>query len=73
MCEEEGRKKGQEVYGEYGATVGSEAGVMYGRKAAIAKIKELVEPHAIELGKAVGLEAGKVPSSIHVFRTSTLV
>ena len=68
MCEEEGRKKGDEIYGEYGAKIGAEAGVMYGRKAAIAKIRELVEPHAIEMGKIAGLEAGKYTCTFGGFR-----
>ena len=58
ICEEEGRDKGSEIFGDFGATVGIEAALLYGKKAGIAKVKEMVIAHAIELGKAAGKEAG---------------
>ena len=58
ICEEEGRKKGTEIFGEFGGTVGVEAALLYGKKSGIAKVKEMVVAHAIELGKAAGKEAG---------------
>ena len=58
ICEEEGRNKGSEIFGDFGATVGIEAALLYGKKAGIAKVKEMVIAHAIELGKAAGKEAG---------------
>ena len=58
ICEEEGRAKGTEIFGEFGATVGIEAALLYGKKAGIAKVKEMVVAHAIEMGKAEGKVAG---------------
>ena len=58
ICEEEGRKKGTEIFGEFGGTVGVEAALLYGKKSGIAKVKEMAVAHAIELGKAAGKEAG---------------
>jgi hypothetical protein len=58
ICEEEGLKKGSEIFGEFGGTVGVEAALLYGKKSGIAKVKEMVATHAIELGKAAGKEAG---------------
>ena len=60
ICEEEGRKKGTEIFGEFGGTVGVEAALLYGKKSGIAKVKEMAVAHAIELGKAAGKEAGTI-------------
>ena len=58
ICEEEGAKKGSEVFGDFGAKVGVEAALQHGKKAGIAKVKEMVVTHAIEMGKLAGREAG---------------
>ena len=43
MCEEEGTRVGNEVYGEFGGSIGKEAAVTAGTKAARIKIRELIE------------------------------
>ena len=64
ICQEEGLKKGSEVFGEFGGQIGVEAALQFGKKAGVAKLKELVMEHAVEMGKAAGKEAGKPPPFI---------
>ena len=59
ICQEEGLKKGSEVFGEFGGQIGVEAALQFGKKAGVAKLRELVMEHAVEMGKAAGKEAGK--------------
>ena len=73
ICEEEGRKKGTEIFGEFGGTVGVEAALLYGKKSGIAKVKEMAVAHAIELGKAAGKEAGTIDLRLLWWSTCVLV
>ena len=59
ICQEEGLKKGSEVFGEFGGQIGVEAALQFGKKAGVAKLRELVMEHAVEMGKVAGKEAGK--------------
>ena len=61
MCEEEGQKKGHEVFGEFGGQIGKEAAVFAGRKAGLAKAMELLLEGGFELARASGGEAGQYP------------
>jgi len=58
MCEEEGTKKGEEVFGEFGGQIGKEAAVIAGRKAGLAKAVELLLEGGLEMAKVSGGEAG---------------
>ncbi len=60
MCEEEGHKKGEEVFGEFGAQIGKEAAVYAGRKAGLAKAFELLMEGGFEFAKTSGGEAGTI-------------
>jgi hypothetical protein len=60
MCEEEGHKKGEEVFGEFGAQIGKEAAVYAGRKAGLAKAFELLMEGGFEFAKTSGGEAGAI-------------
>merc|ERR1719479_589695 len=56
---EAGSAKGNEVFGEFGATVGVEAGLVAGRKVALEIAKKLVAEVAAAEGKIVGGAAGE--------------
>ena len=58
MCEEEGQKKGSEIFGEFGAQIGKEAAVYAGRRAGLAKAVELLMEGGFDLAKTSGGEAG---------------
>ena len=67
MCEEEGEKKGQEVFGEFGGQIGKEAAVVAGRKAGLAKAVELLLEGGLELARTSGGEAGLISVALLEF------
>ena len=69
MCEEEGTKVGNEVYGEFGGSIGKEAAVTAGTKAARIKIRQLIEVVAADMGKASGGEAGEAAGKEELGKT----
>ena len=69
MCEEEGGRVGNEVYGEFGASVGKEAAVTAGTKAARIKIRQLIEVVAADMGRASGGEAGEAAGKEELGKT----
>ena len=67
MCEEEGEKKGQEVFGEFGGQIGKEAAVVAGRKAGLAKAVQLLLEGSLELARTSGGEAGLISIALLEF------
>merc|ERR1711892_1656611 len=55
-CEEAAAAKGQQIFGDFGAKVGVESGLIAGRKAALEKARHMV----LELGAEEGRQAGAV-------------
>ena len=58
MCEEEGLKKGQEIFGEFGGQIGKEAAVFAGRRAGLAMAVQLLMEGGAAMAKTSGGEAG---------------
>merc|ERR1719436_1352826 len=57
--EEAGAAKGQEVFGDFGAAIGKESGLIAGRKAALEMAKKMVAEIAVSAGSQVGSQAGE--------------
>ena len=62
ICEEAGAVKGREVFGDFGAKVGAESGLIAGRKAAFDLAMGIIKEIAKEEGKLASLAEAEVVS-----------